>query len=71
MLAEQVRQQIISKVQAAKWFTVIADEVTDAANKEQLSVVLRYIDPGTLLIREDLIGFFECDTGISGKDLSS
>ncbi|MTV67196.1 DUF4371 domain-containing protein, partial [Streptococcus pneumoniae] len=29
----------------ARWYSVIADEVTDAANKEQLSLVLRYVDP--------------------------
>ena len=33
------------------------------SNKEQLSLVLRYVDPDTLFIREDLVGFIECDTG--------
>ena len=49
--------------------TVIADVVTDAANKEQLSLVLKYADPDNALVREDLVGFFECDTGITGRDL--
>ena len=39
---------------------MVADEVTDVANKEQLSVVLRYVDPG----------LFKCDTGITGHDFS-
>ena len=70
VLADQIRNKIIVKVQAAKWFTVIADEVTDVSNKEQLSLVLRYVDPDALLVREDLVGFFECDTGISGHALA-
>ena len=65
ILADQVRQSIISSVKAAKWFSVIADEVTDVSNKEQLSIVLRYVDSTTLLVREDLVGFVECDTSIS------
>lgn len=37
ILADQVRHhQIISKVKLATWFRVISDEVTDAADKEQL-----------------------------------
>ena len=58
------------KVQAAKWYTVLADEVTDVSNKEQLSFVLRYVDSDSLIIREDLVGFVECDTGISGWNLA-
>ena len=46
-------------------YTVVADEVTDVSNKEQLSVVLRYVDPDTVLVQEDLTSFFECDKGIS------
>ena len=61
----KIRLEIIRRVQKAKWFTVIADEVTDVSNKEQLSLVLRCIDPDTCLVREDLVGFFECDQGIS------
>ena len=50
---------------------MIADEVTDESNKEQLSLVLRYLDHEQLLIREDLVGFTECDTGTSGNSLAT
>ena len=70
VLADQVTTSIIDKVKAAKWFTVIADEVTDVLNREQLSIVLRYVDSATLTVRKDLFGFFQCDTGISGRNLS-
>ena len=67
VFADHIRDQIISKVRAARWCTV---KVTDAANKEQLSLVLRYVDPDELIGREDLVGFFECDTGITGRHLA-
>ena len=71
VLADQIMQQIVQKVKAAKWYTVIADEVTDASNKEQLSIVLRYVEGDSLSVREDLIGFVECDTGMSGRSLAN
>ena len=57
-------------MKTAKWFTVIADEVTDLSNKELLSLVLRYVDCDTGLAREDLMGFLECDMGITGRCLA-
>ena len=50
---------------------MISDEVTDVSNKEQMSLILRYVDSDTLLVREDLIGFFECNTGITGHELAN
>ena len=37
------------------------------SNKEQLRLVLWHIDPDTCLVREDHVGFLECDQGISGQ----
>ena len=44
---------------------------TDASNKEILSLVLRYVDPDILLVREDSVGFFKCDTRITGCGLAN
>ena len=71
IIADQVRSKIVGNIKAAKWYTVISDEVTDVSNKEQLSLVLRYVDLDTLLVREDLIGFVECNTGITGCELAN
>ena len=38
ILADQVRQKVVDKVNQARWYSVIADEVTDVSNKEQLSL---------------------------------
>ena len=69
IISDHIRSSIINKVRRGKWFTVIADEVTDVSNKEQLSLVLRYVDPDDGQVREDLVDF-ECHTGITGKALS-
>ena len=70
ILADQVRQKIIDNVNQARLYSVIADEVTDVSNKEQLSLSVRYVDVDTLEIREDLLGFVECDAGVSGHALA-
>ena len=51
ILTKQVRQHIIDKVKVAKWFCIIADEVTDVSNKEILSLVVRYCEPDSLFPR--------------------
>ena len=70
ILGDHVRDKILLKVKQAQLFTVIADEVTDCSNKEQLSLVLRYVNPDDCSIREDLVTFLECDSGITGKALA-
>ena len=56
---DNVREQILDDVKKSPFFTVLADEATDASNKEQMSIVLRYSDicmqhdmwlPGILLV---------------------
>jgi hypothetical protein len=49
---------------------VVADEVADCSNKEQLGIVLRYVNPFDNFIREDLVTFVECDTGVTGKAIA-
>ena len=62
IFADQIRQNIISRVKKVKWHGVVTDEVTDISNKEQLSLVVRYVDHDGLLLQEDLVAFIECDT---------
>ena len=61
---------ILRKVLSSLCHTLIADEVTDCSNKEQLCFVIRYVEPGTASIREDLVTLLECDSGITGKALA-
>ena len=65
VLGDHVQSKILSRVKEARFFSVVADEVTDCSNKEQLSLVVRYVNPENHQIREDLVQFIECDTGIT------
>lgn len=71
ILGSAVVRKIVQRVRDATYFTVIADEVTDCSNKEQLSLVLRYVSPQDKQIREDFVSFVECDCGITGRALAS
>ena len=48
VIGECICNDIIAKVKQAKFYLVIADEVTDMANKEELSLSLRFVDDGTV-----------------------
>ena len=51
------------------FFTISADEVADAANKEQMSVVLQFVDKGNQ-IREEFMGFVTCEEDTDRETLS-
>ena len=48
----------------------ISRKVHRVSNKEQFCSVIRYVEPETASIREDLVTFLECDSGITGKALA-
>ena len=43
VIGNNIQTTIINEVKQAKCYSIIGDEVTDAANKEELSLVLRYV----------------------------
>ena len=59
---------IISEVQAAQFYSIIADEVTDVSNKEELSLVLRYMFNDE--IKEVFVDFIQVER-ITGEVLGS
>ena len=71
ILGYLVRETILKKVRLSVGYTLIADEVTDCSNKEQLCIVLRYVEPVSSKIKEDLVTILECDSGITGEALTS
>lgn len=71
ILADQVKGKIVRKVKAARWFTVISDDVTDVSNTEQVTIVLCYVNMESLVIRKDLVELVECSTGITGQSLAN
>ncbi|XP_057307639.1 52 kDa repressor of the inhibitor of the protein kinase-like [Hydractinia symbiolongicarpus] len=68
--ADIITENIVSEVKKNKFFTIIADEASDTSNKEQLSLVLRYVD-SNFDIKEDFIRFLHCKEGLSGSALAS
>ena len=70
ILGDHVRGKILDQGKKAQCFSVIADEVTDCSNKERLSLVVKYANSDDFQIREDLVSFIECDSGITGHALA-
>ena len=66
---EIILYKIVNKVKCSKFFSMLADEATHCSNKEQMSLVLRFVDQQNI-IREDFIGFLHCKCGLSEGDLS-
>ena len=65
---ELLRNKILTDVKVTQFFSVIADEGTDVANNEQLSISLRYLnDDGP---QERFLGFHKCQTGVSGEAIA-
>ena len=44
MASHAVLQDLVKKVQEAKYFSIIRDETTDVSIMEQLSIYVRYVD---------------------------
>lgn len=69
VIGSAIEDKIIDKIQAAKFFTILADEVTDCANLEQVSLVIRFADSHKN-ITEDFLGFITVER-ITGESLAT
>ena len=65
-----IRKHIVERVKKCRFYSVIADEVTDAANREQLSLVIRYFDPESKTASERLLDFTACHLGVTGHAIA-
>ena len=61
-------QDILSEVQKAKYYSVIADEVADIGNKEQLSIVICYTLDNC--VKEVFLDYVQLDQ-ITGKEIAN
>ena len=64
VVGNRIRADIIAEVQQAKLYSIIADEVTNVANKEELFLVLRYVFNNE--VKEVFVDFIEVEriTGV-------
>ena len=59
------------EIRESKYFSIMSDEAADISNKENLSVMIRFLD-STKTVREEFVGFYLCEDGTTGaaiKDL--
>ena len=69
VVGAEIKKKISKEIQTAKYFSLLADEVTDCGNLEQLSVVIRFVE-GDKQIREEFRGFIIVER-ITGEALST
>ena len=69
ILKEHIQFKIVQKIKQSKYFAVLANEASDVSNKEQMSLVLRYLD-STNQIKEEFLSFIHCKDGTSGEAIS-
>ena len=50
------------EIRDSKCFSIMSDEAADISNKENLSVVIRFLD-STKTVREEFVGFYLCEDG--------
>ena len=66
--ADVVIEKIIKDIKEAKFYSILADEVRDCSNKEQMPLILRYVSKSGE-IQERFLKFIHCDSGLSGEAL--
>ena len=69
MCGKMIEQLILSAVQSSPFYSIIADEVSESANDEQLAISLRYLTAKGES-QEKLLSLTECLSGVSGEALA-
>ena len=67
VIGDHIRSEIVSEIKKAKFYSIMADEVTDISNKEQLSVSFRYLQGDS--VKEVFLDFIEVER-ITGRVLA-
>lgn len=70
VVGDAVRRKILSAIKTVKYFSILADEVTDCANLEQLSFVIWFVDPEDKNVREEFLDFITVER-ITGEALAT
>ena len=56
-MANTITRNIANKIRKAKYFSLMADDVTDVSNREQVLVCMRWVD-GEMEPHEDFLGLY-------------
>ncbi|CAN7978353.1 unnamed protein product [Ixodes persulcatus] len=57
IIGNLIQDKIVEAVHKAGFFVVLADETSDVSQTEQLSLCVKYVEPSTMIIREDFLCF--------------
>ena len=63
-----ISDELLADIKKADYISIIADECSDSSMKEQLSLVIRFVDEN-YNIREEFLRFIHCSEGLSGQAL--
>ena len=68
---KQIQGKIVSEItnSSSPVYSVLADEAADCGNKEQMPIVIRYVD-SSKEINERFIKYVECEEGVTGEALA-
>ena len=67
---QMIQSAILRRVRAAGVYSLMADEATDVANQEQLSIFIRFVDKSTMKVDERFMTFSKCETGVPGEAIA-
>ena len=56
IIGDCIRDKILDEIKQAKFYSILCDEVTDKSGKEQVSIVLRFVDSNDIT-REEFLDF--------------
>lgn len=57
-MSQSILRDIVKKIHSAVYFSIMVDETTDMANKEQVVMVFRWVSD-ELGVHEDFLGLYE------------
>ena len=69
VIDDAIRDEIIDEIKTAKFISILADEVTDCSNLEQVSIVIRFVDRDKK-IKEEFLGFISVER-ITGETIAT
>ena len=65
-----LQDKILHDIRRRGIFSLCADEAADCSNQEQMAVVVRFVDPDTLDVREEFMDFLLFASGTTGRALA-
>ncbi|CAH3159154.1 unnamed protein product [Porites lobata] len=70
VLGTYIQDKIVAEINEAGAFSLLADEASDSSNKEQLPLILRFVDKERN-VREEFVGFYECEDGVTSQVIAT